>query len=240
MANEDVPTLGGTGEQFPERLQIAEVRQLPDILGDERLYRELLDLVGAMTENGRDADRNYQDMLRRHREDEDFVVLVLKTLDALDESWYVERWALVQLAVDLEHPIAAEYLTDFVQRPIAEEQTEDTAHGLSTVTEEVVLRTTAIEGLARLARQGVDTTDALLQTISSSDYVAMRRAAWFAMVDGGSEEGLQRARQLLDDRGDGWIAELRRLPVREAEQQNPELIYPGATRDGDIPDPFDE
>jgi hypothetical protein len=85
----------------------------------------------------------------------------------------------------------------------------------------------------------VDTNDALLQTISSSDYVAMRRAAWFAIVDGGSEEGLQRARQLLDDRGDGWIAELRRLPVREAEQQNPELIYPGAIRDGDIPDPFD-
>ena len=82
-----------------------------------------------MTENGRDADRNYQEMLRRHREDEDFVVLVLKTLDALDDSWYVERWALVQLAVDLEHPIAAEYLTDFVQRPIAEEQTEDTATG---------------------------------------------------------------------------------------------------------------
>ena len=62
------------------------MRQIPDILGDERLYRELLELAGAMTENGRDADRNYQEMLRRHGEDEDFVVLVLKTLDALDES----------------------------------------------------------------------------------------------------------------------------------------------------------
>ena len=93
----------------------------------------------------------------------------------------------------------------------------------------MVLRTTAIEGLARLCRQDVDTTDALLETISLSDYVAMRRAAWFAMVDGGSEEGIQRARQLLDDRGDGWIVELR-SSGREAEQQDPELIYPGATR----------
>lgn len=240
MAIDDAPTLGGNGEHFAERLQIAEVRQFPDISQDERLYQRLLDLANAMTASGQNADRRYQELLHRHREDDEFVVLVLRTLDALDESRYVERWALIQLATDLENPAAAGYLADFVLRPIPEEQSEDTAHGLSTVTEEVVLRTTAIEGLARLFRHDVDTTDALLQTISSSEYVAMRRAAWFALIDTGRSEAVDRARELLDERGDAWIAELRRIPVQDAEQQDPELVNQDRARRSGIPAPYDE
>lgn len=239
MATEDTPTLGGTGEQFPERLTIAEVQTFPDVSQDERLYGSLVELTTAMTASGRDAEGRYQELLRRHREDDEFVTLVVRTLEALDESRYVERWALVQVLTDLEHPAAGDHFAEFVQRPVPPEQAEDTAHGLSTVTEEVVLRTTAIEGLARLSRHGVDSTDVLLQTISSSDYVAMRRAAWFALVDSGREEGVDQARQLLEKRGDGWIAGLRRLPPGEAEQPDPERIHRG-TRGRDMPAPFDE
>lgn len=240
MARHDTPILGGTGERFEERLRIAEVRRLPDISGDERLYQGLLHLTALMTANGRNADEDYQVALREHREDEEFAVLVLKTLDRLEESRYLERWALVQLAIDLEHPVAGDYLAHFVRSPIPEERSEDTAHGLSTVTEEVILRTTAIEGLARLFRRHVDSSDTLLDVIASSDYVAMRRAAWFALVDGGRRDALERARALLEEHGYGWIAELRRVPVQEAEQPDPRRIDPDRRPLGGIPAPYDD
>jgi hypothetical protein len=111
---------------------------------------------------------------------------------------------------------------------------------VSTVTEEVILRTTAIEGLARLFRRDVDSSDVLLETIASSDYTAMRRAAWFALIDGGRDDAVERARGILQESEYGWIVDLRRIPVQEAEQHDPRLIDPGRQPGGDIPAPFNE
>jgi hypothetical protein len=239
MPIDDAPHVGGNNE-FRDELNIREWRRFPDVSGDERLYGTLIDAIGAMTTSSRDADEIYAAAIRRPRDDEEFVVLVLRTLDQLEESAYQERWALLQLAIDLEHPLTGRYLVDFVRRPIPEERAEDPVHGVSTVTEEVILRTTAIEGLARLFRRDFDSTDVLLETVESSDYVAMRRAAWFALIDGGRDDAVQRARELLHRSDFGWIADLRRIPVEEAEQQNPRLIDPNRAPRGDIPAPFDE
>lgn len=237
MAYDDTPRLGAGGYGGDDGLRIQERRAFPDVSGDERLYRRLTDTIAVMTAGGPKADEIYHEVLREQQDDEEFAILVLKTLDALEESAYIERWSLVQLAIDLEHPAAGEYLADLVRRPVPEERSEDAAHGVSTVTEEVILRTTAIEGLARLLVRHVDTTEALLETIASSDYVAMRRAAWFALAENGGEDAAKRARSILEQRGDAWIAELRRIPVQEAEQHDPRLIDP--PRVG-IPAPYDE
>jgi hypothetical protein len=237
MSNDDTPRLGGDKEDFNDELNIRERRTFPDVSGDDRLYRRLTDTLAVMTASGPNADEIYQEALRAQQDDPELVTLAFKTLDALDEAAYVERWALLQLLIDLQNPVAAEYLAEFVRRPIPAEQSEDPGHGLSTVTEEVILRTTAIEGLARLLRHEVDTTETLLETIAASDYVAMRRAAWFALAESGREDAIHKARSILDERGDGWIAELRRIPVEEAEQHDPQLIDPPR---GGIPTPFGE
>ena len=129
-------------------------------------------------------------------------------------------------------------LAGLVRRPVPEEKAEDPAHGLSTVTEEVILRTTAMEGLARLLRRGVDTAEVLLDSIAATDYVAMRRAAWFALVDGGADGAVERARALLADRGEEWIADIKRIPVEEAPQA--EVESKGRRPREDAPSPFDE
>ncbi len=239
MPIEDAPHVGGN-KDFADELRIREMRRYPDVSGDKRLYGRLTDALGTMTAGGPDADEAYTREVRKLADDGDFVILVLKTLEAVEESAYPERWALLQLAIDLRHPAAGEYLSDFVRRPIPKEQAKDTVHGVSTVTEEVILRTTAIEGLARLFRRDFDATEPLLEVAGSSDYVAMRRAAWFALVDGGRDDALRRARELLEKGGFGWIAELKRVPVREAQQHDPRLVYPGRPQRGDIPPPFNE
>lgn len=239
MPVDDAPHVGGN-KDFSEQLIIREWRRYPDVSGDERLFRTLNDALGAMTAGGPDADKEYLRVLDRLRGDDEFVILVLKTLEAVDESAYIERWALLQLAIDLQNRVAGEFLSDFVRRPIPEERAEDTAHGVSTVTEEVILRTTAIEGLTRLHREDFDATEVLIEIVGSSDYVAMRRAAWFALVDGGRDDAIRRARELLEKSDYGWIADLKRIPVREAEQQDPKLVNPNKTQRGEIPPPFNE
>lgn len=237
MTDDDTPRLGG--DEF-DQLTIREVRVFPDVSGDERMYATLREAIDAMTAGGPKADEIYHETLHRRQEDEEFVVLVLKTLDALEESDYLERWALVQLAIDLEHPVAAGYLLGLVLRPVPPEQSEDPAHGISTVTEEVILRTTAVEGLARLFRRGFDSSDGLLELIATSEYVALKRSAWFALSENAGEGAVARARSLLDERGDGWITELRRIPVQEAKQQDPRLIDPNRPPRENIPAPYDE
>ena len=239
MSIDDAPRVGGNKE-FADQLNIRERRRYPDVSGDKRLYGALNDALGAMTASGPDADKDYSRALDQLKDDREFVILVFKTLEAVEESAYHERWALLQLAIDLQHPAAGEYLSEFVRRPIPEERAVDTAHGVSTVTEEVILRTTAIEGLARLFRRDFDATHVLLEVAGSSDYVAMRRAAWFALVDGGRDDALGRARELLKKSDYGWIADLKRTPVQEAEQQDPRLVYPEKRQRGKIPPPFNE
>jgi MyTH4 domain len=238
MAIDDAPRVGG--KISGDRLTIREWRRYPDISGDREQYARLSEALAAMTAGGPDADEVYAQTLKQLSDDEGFVTLLLKTHDAVEESSYQDRWALLQLAIDLRHPAAGTYLAKFVRRPIPEERVEDTAHGVSTVTEEVILRTTAIEGLARLFQRDFDSSKALLEVIGSSDYVAMRRAAWFALVDGGQDKALKRARKLLEKDGFGWIADIRRIPVEQAEQHNPDLIYPDRKRLGEIPRPFKE
>ncbi|MET0909427.1 MAG: hypothetical protein ABWZ99_08150 [Ilumatobacteraceae bacterium] len=237
MPIDDAPRVGGN-KNFVDELTITAVHRYPDVSGDERLYRTLMDALAAMTGGGPDADENYQRTIRELGADDEFVGVVLKTLDALEEDEYQERWALVQLAIDLENRAAGDYLVEFVRREIAPERSKDPVHGVSTVTEEVILRTTAIEGLARLFRHDYDASDALLEIVSSAEYTALRRASWFALIDGGRDDAVERAREVLRDSDYAWIADLKRIPVQEAEQHDPERIHP-PTR-GDIPPPFNE
>ncbi len=237
--DKDAPTLRRKDDEGDDAT-LARIRPIPDITGDERLYAMLIDTVTAMTAGGVRAEEAYREALAAVREDDTFAEVTVRTAEALDEDAYEERWALTQLAIDLEHPVVEHYLSDLVRRQVPEERAEDPSHGLSTVTEEVVLRTTAIEGLARLQRHDIDTADVLLETIATSDYVSLRRAAWFALLDGGRQDAAERAQAILVDRGDGWITELRRIPVEEAPQADPHLIDEAEWRRDEAPAPFDD
>lgn len=238
---DDAPRLGRHTKEGEGDLAEAGLRRtIPDISNDPDAYGRLIDIIGAMTSSGERADVRYRRSLTRASRDSGFVTLVARTAATLEEEAYEERWALTQLLVDLESPDAAEALTDLVRAPIPPEKSKDPSHGLSTVTEEVILRTTAIEGLARLQRQEVDTTDTLLETISGSEYVSLRRAAWFALVDGGRDDAVERARSILTDRDEAWITELKRIPVEEAPQADRAQIGRAKPRPRrPLPEPFD-
>lgn len=241
MPTEDDTPILGRQDADGDSVLVHDQRSIPDVTGDERLYRRLLDAVAVMTSGGVHADESYQRALREIRDDTELIEVLLRTADSLPEEAYEERWALTQLAVDLQHPRTAEYLAALIRRPVPPEQAEDPGHGHSTVTEEVILRTTAIEGLARLTREGTSATQGqiqsllgtLLETLDSTPYLSLRRAAWFALVDIGNDDVVGRARESLARRGEEWITTMRRIPVEEAPQADP------TSPDREVPPPID-
>lgn len=234
---DDVPILRSRADDSDDVL-VRYHRVIPDVTGDERIYARIVEALSVMTASGARAEDHYRKLLRSARRDDEFAGILAKTAASTEEDAYEERWALTQLLVDLENPVAADYLADLVRRPVPEEKAEDPSHGLSTVTEEVILRTTAMEGLARLQRRGTETAEVLLEAIASAEYVALRRAAWFALIDGKAEDAAKRARELLAERDEEWIADLKRIPVEEAPQAEAESK--GRRPREDAPAPFDE
>ena len=243
MAEEDSdrPQLRRSARRSREEdtFSVASYRSIPDVGADRRLWQRLIGAVSAMTASGPDAEEAYQSALAQLREyGGEAVDVIAATYEQLEESAYQERWALVQLLTDLSLPETTRFFGKLVGAPIPEERSRDTVHGVSTVTDEVVLRTTAMEGLSRRVRAGDrDAVDALLPALEN-DFIAMRRAAWHALVDGGDDDGMAKGRDILSSRGDDWIIELRRTPVAEIDQPRPE---PGEARPTtEPPAPFDE
>jgi hypothetical protein len=61
----------------------------------------------------------------------------------------------LRAAAELQHPAALPFLFNLVLTPIPPEESPD-PHSFSTVAEETILRTTAVEGIGHLAKSRVD------------------------------------------------------------------------------------
>src|SRR5215212_4366256 len=70
-----------------------------------------------------------------------------------DPDDYQTRWALVYTATKLEHPAVLPMLKDLVLTPIPPERSPILL-AFSTVAQETILRTTAVDGVGRLAHAG--------------------------------------------------------------------------------------
>lgn len=172
-----------------------------------------------MNASGDDAEQTYQRRLDRLRERADDVVTAVGAqYDELDEDQYLERWSMIQLLADLRHPSSLRVLENVFRHPIPPERSPDPAHGLSTVGEEIIIRTTAVEALARLAADGDRATKELLLAQVRHDAFSVRRAAVQAIADSGDAELLERVRQQLAGSDDQRLLEYRRIDVRSAPQ----------------------
>jgi len=187
------------------------------------------DTVGnLMNAFGVGAEQAYQASLDRLRARAPEVVADVGTrYDALEEDQYSERESLIQLLTDLRHTASVPVLDDVLRRPIPPERSADPAHGLSTVGEEIIIRTTAVEALARLAADGDSGAKDLLLAQTRHDTFSVRRAAVQGIADSGDADLLDRMRRELQGE-DARLLEYRRIDVRSAPQaQGGRFLQPG-------------
>ena len=213
----DTPSLVDEGD---DQLEPGPSRTVLNFGADPEVGELVAQTVATlMSASGDDAEQTYQRSLDLLRERVDAVVAVVGTqYHALEEDQYVERWSMIQLLTDLRHPAALRVLEDVLSRPIPPEHSPDPAHGVSTVGEEIVIRTTAVEALARLATNGDRTAQNVLLRQVRHEAFSVRRAAVQAINESGVSELLERVRQELQGTDDQRLLEYRRLDVASVPQ----------------------
>ena len=189
-----------------------------DHIGFHPAAELLRDFLNVMNATGDDAQKQYDAALAELRKHgEDVIVEVARAEGACEESNYPFRSALCHVATELRHPAALPFLRRILSTPIPPERSSD-PHTFSTVAEETILRTIAVEGVGHLAAEGNQVALETLFDCLRQSSLSVRRAAVQAIL--ATKEGKNvRARmaQLLP-KEEQFLLELKREDVRKVAQ----------------------
>lgn len=177
----------------------------------------IVEAVNHMGGVGEAAERSYQDWLNRVcRHSVEAVRLIAHELKVLPADQYLDRWSLVQLLAELRQPASLEVLDDILSTTIPEERSMS-PHSFTTRGEEVMIRTTAVEALTRIASDGLEPARDLLLLHVRHENLSVRRACVQGYLAVTGDEGRARVAEALR-REDGWLLDVKRIDVREAPQ----------------------
>lgn len=205
----DAPRLVPTDELSRRRTHSA----LFNNVKSRALKALLQEAVQRMNGFGEDAEPKYQQALAAVREaGGDPIDELGREFAALEQNEYVNRWGVVQLLNDLQDPRALSLLDRIISSPIPAERSRD-PHS-SSAGREVVIRTTAVEAVGRLAAAGsTQARDALLKHVRHA-VRSVKIAAALAYLE---QEGARGRKELLRRmaKSDHWMVDIRRVPPRE-------------------------
>ena len=177
---------------MPSKAPLNNPPRTDDSLAPPRGTREALvvDPITALVDNflavaydvGPDAKVQYEAALADLKKKANQVIVAIARAEAsCPRSDYPRRWALIYAASQLNHNSALTFLRDFIATPIPPERSAD-PRSFSTVGEETVLRTTAVEGIGRLAGKGNKQALQALIDFLSIQSLSIRRAAVHAIL----------------------------------------------------------
>jgi hypothetical protein len=199
--------------------------------------------LSVMDSHGEDAARVYDQALEPLRAKAERVVVEIAHVESfMKETDYPSRWALIFAASELRSPAALPYLRAVALSRIPSERSRDT-HSFSTVAEETILRTTAVEGIGRLARDNnAQAVDTLFECLSRP-VISIRRAAVQELLStpDGRNQYDRIAASLPEDQR--FLLDLRHIEVHQAPQiRNPRQFLAPAARTDSIsaPPPVDK
>jgi hypothetical protein len=178
----------------------------------------LANFFAAMNAAGDDAEDEYRAATAALRKDADIVMVEIARADNdCDRRNYPQRWAHVHAAAELRHPAALPFLRNLVLTPIPPEESTD-PHSFSTVAEETILRTTAVEGAGALAAGGNRAAlDALLEFLTQPS-LSVQRAAVQSILKTPRGTRLRKRMEALLPGDRHFLLDLKPIDVREAPQ----------------------
>src|SRR5206468_11167800 len=122
--------------------------------------------------------------------------VIVAAYDDLPEDRYPERWSLVRLIVELRHPEAVKPLIRIIAARIRAEKVKK-SHDMSTVGEEVMIRTTAVVALVRLSADDVAEAREVLLKHAAHRTFSIRRACVQGLMQTGTDDDKRKLRRLL-------------------------------------------
>ncbi len=172
----------------------------------------------SMNQIGENAQADYEEALEQLRARPDETIAEIARVERLiAEENYPVRGALIFTASELRHPAALPFLTNFVQTRIPRERSQH-VHTFSTVTEETILRTTAVMGVEQLAM--ADNRNALeaLFTFLEVPSLSIRRAAVQAILATKEGQGLRTRVAALLPADQQFLLDIKRVGVHDVPQ----------------------
>ncbi len=190
-------------------------------IGETRAYVE--DFVRAAYQAGPNAEFEYERALAVIRKaPQEVVVEIAIALGECQQYDYPRRWALIFAASELRHRAALPLLFTIVKAPLPSEP-QPPSHGFSIVGEETILRTTAIEGIGHLARDGGEEALATLFSALRQPSISIRRAAVQALLSTTDENEMRQRIMTYLPPEEHYLLELKTPKVVEVPQvENPE------------------
>lgn len=188
--------------------------------------------INQMSASGPDAELNYHQTLRELASDARAAVTAVADMyRATPEEEYIDRWTQVYLLADLREGAALSVFDDILSTPIPPEK----APGMvthSTVGEEAMIRTTAIEGITRIAAQGDHEALELLRKHIQHENFSVRRAAIQGYLEAAGEGARDELRGVLPER-DLFILNIRRAGVQDVLQ--PSVVERPSDEEDQVP-----
>lgn len=198
--------------------------------GNDPLTERIVEAINRMGGVGEDAERNYQSALEALREQSEKVIaIVTAEYRDLPKDQYLDRWSLVQLLAELRDPASLPVLDEILSERIEPERSKD-PHSFTTVGEEVMVRTTAVEAITRIAADGSQQALELLLKHAQHENFSVKRAAIQGYLAQAGENARERLVRVLPPE-DHFILDIRRQDVREVPQAEGGLFIASQDRD---------
>ena len=184
---------------------------------DAELARRLVDAINLMGGVGEKAEACYQQALdglaRRSKE---AIQALAEEYERLEARQYLDRWAIVHLMAELRHEASLDHADRLLSSRIPEEQSAD-PHSFTSMGEEVMIRTTAVEVVTRVAADGNPRALEILLRHAGHENFSVRRAAVQGYLAHGGEQARDGLLKALPER-DHHILNIRRVDVRQVPQ----------------------
>jgi hypothetical protein len=187
--------------------------------------KHLLDnFLQVMNQVGDDAEENYEKALSELRQRPDEAIIeIVRSEKACDDLDYPTRWALLYTATEIKHPSSLPFLSDVVLTPIPPEHSKN-PHSFSTVAQETILRTTAIDGIRYLAEQGNEEALKKLYEFIKLPSISMRRASIQAIFSARKDKETRDRLAALLPSEQQFLLDIKPTDVRNVPQvKNPEV-----------------
>jgi hypothetical protein len=181
---------------------------------------------------GEDAEDRYQHSLKALRAHiNDALIEIAAQYRRLPARRYLDRWSLVQLLTSLAERESLAFLDEILSSAIPPEESKNPST-FSTVGQEVIIRTTAVEAVERLAAKGnADALGVLLKHTQHHNFSVKRAAIQGYLAQGGKNARHELLKTL--PRQDHRILEIRRTDVREVPQ--PKVVARSSRDPNELP-----
>lgn len=173
--------------------------------------------VEAANSESEDARRTYEEAVKELRQrPEEVVIGIARALGSCPDEDYTLKWTLVHAAAELKHPAALPLLREIVMTPIPPERSKD-PHSYSSVEDDTVLRTTAVDGVAELAKSSEQAEEALFEFLDLPSF-SIRRAAVQGLRDSPRGEELRARLEACLPKDQRFLLDLKPVRVQDVEQ----------------------